>query len=449
MQAPTIEKLPGSKVKLSFVITPEDAQPYVDQAVEALSLNKPIQGFRPGKAPYAEVAKAMGEMTIWEHALELVVRASYMRAIIDHDLDTIGSPEVQVDSVTPKQEMRFTVIAPVSPVIEKLADYTKERVTFNPRNITEEEMEKAVQELRRMQRKEVVTKEPATRESAVVIDLEIKKDNVILEEGTARGYRIYLNEDHYIPGFTDKLIGIKEGEERTFTLPFPESHYQKHLAGKDVDFSAKATAVFTVELPELNDEFAKTLGQPTLAELKAIVRRNMELEEEDKARDKSEIELLEKLTDDSTFGDIPELLINDEVRKMISEMEHGVEDRGMKMEDYLASIKKTRDELKLEFVPQAMRRIKAATLIKEVSKRENVRVSDEELDTEIDHILSGLREDDKETRARIVSPEYREYVSIMMRNRKALDILRKHGISGYPEEEKHECHDEHCDHHHG
>jgi len=121
----------------------------------------------------------------------------------------------------------------------------------------------------------------------------------------------------------------------------------------------------------------------------------------------------------------------------------------MKMDDYLSSIKKTRDELKMEFVPQAMRRIKAATLIKEVAKRENIHVTDEELDTEIDHILAGLREDDAETRARVASPEYREYVAIIMRNRRALDVLRKNGIKGYPEvTEEEECHDENCGHEH-
>jgi len=452
MQKPVIEKVPGSKTKLSFTVTPEEAQPYIDEAVSQLSIEKSIPGFRPGKAPYTEAAKQFGEMKIWEHALERIVRACYMHAILEGDLDTVGSPEISVEQLVPHQEIRFTAIAPIAPTIEKMADYTKPRSEFSPHKVTDEDVEKAVSDLRMMQRKEVASTEPAVDDDLVVIDLDIKKDHVALEDGVARGFRIYLGEESYIPGFTKELLGIKTGEERTFTLPFPTEHFQKHLAGKDADFSVKATGVFKLGLPELNDEFAHSLGQKDMATLKELIRHNLEMEEEGKARDKSEIEMLEKLVDESAFSEIPDLLVNEEIRKMIAELESTVTERNMKMENYLSSIKKTRDELKLEFVPQAMRRIRVATLIKEVAKRENIHVTDEELDTEIDRILAGLREDDAEARARVASPEYREYVAIIMRNRKALDVLRKNGIKGYPkqerEDEDHDCVDEHCDHDH-
>jgi len=126
MQAPTIEKLPGSKVKLSFVVTPEEAKPYIDEAVAELSQSKPIPGFRPGKAPYAEIVKTFGEMKIWEQALERIVRARYVAAVLENDLDPVGSPEISVEKLTPNQDLAFTVIAPVAPIVEVLADYKKE-----------------------------------------------------------------------------------------------------------------------------------------------------------------------------------------------------------------------------------------------------------------------------------------------------------------------------------
>jgi trigger factor len=446
MQAPNIEKLAGSKIKLSFIVTPEEAKPYIDEAVTELSISKSIPGFRPGKAPYAEIVKAYGEMAIWEHALERIVRAQYVKAVLDNDLDPVGSPEINVDKLTPNQDISFSVTAPVAPIVETMADFKKERVTFKANEVTDEQVDKALKEIRMMQRKEVASTEPLDKEGAIVIDLEIKKDNVTLEEGTANNYKIFLSEPHYIPGFTDQLIGMKEGEGKTFTLKFPEEHYQKHIAGKDVDFHVKAKQVFTLELPELNDDFAKALGQASMDVLKELIKKNISIEEKNRAREKSEIELLEKLVDESRFSDVAEMLINEEVIKMISELQRSVEERGMKMEDYVASIKKTRDELKLEFIPQALRRIRAATLIKHVAKAEGIAITDEEVDTEIDRILAGIPEKEKETRDRVVSPEYREYVGIMMRNRKSLDLLRKHGIKGYPEtSEEDECDEEDCD----
>ncbi|MCL4732873.1 trigger factor [Patescibacteria group bacterium] len=433
MQIPAPETLPGSKLKLVFTVTPEEAKPYIDEAVRALGEAKPIPGFRPGKAPYAEIAKACGgEMRIWEAALERIVKAWYMRAVLDQDIDTVGSPEVQVDQLTPGSDIKFTVIAPIAPNVASLADYHIPRVTFTARQATDEDVTKALEELRRMQRKEVVKLQPATKEDLIVIDLEMKRDHVILEGGTAQGYRVYLAEEHYIPGFTEKLIGMSTGEERTFTLAFPEGHYQKHLSGKSVDFTAKAKQIFALELPELDDAFAKSLGQETLDALKSVLKSNIQLEETERAKDKSEIELLEKLVDASGFSDVPELLVNEEVAKMLHELEHAVEDRGMNFSDYLASIKKSKDELKLDFAPQAIRRIKTATLIKEIAKKEQVRVTDEDLDREIDRILSGLRDDDKDTRERVSSPEYREYVAILLRNQKTLDLIKRAGIEGYP-----------------
>lgn len=445
MQAPTIEKLQGSKVKLSFVVTPEEAKPYLDEAVSELSASKPIPGFRPGKAPYSEIVKIFGEMTIWEHALERIVRARYVSAVLENDLDPVGSPEISVEKLTPNQDIAFTVIAPIAPIVETMADYKKERITFTAKDVTDEQLEKAVKELRMMQRKETASTEPLEKDGAIVIDLEIKKDNVILEDGTANNYRIYMTEPHYIPGFIDQLVGMKAGEEKTFKLEFPKEHYQKHLAGQPVEFHVKAKTVFKLDLPELNDDFAKTLGQASMDALKELIKKNLSLEEEGRAREKSEIELLEKLVDESRFSDVPEMLVNEEVIKMLGELQRSVEERGMKMEDYLASIKKTRDELKLEFAPQALRRIRAATLIKHVAKAEGIKITDEEADVEVDRILANIPDTDKETRERVSSPEYREYVAIMMRNRKALELLRKQGIKGYPEEQEH-VHDEHCNH---
>src|SRR3990167_2677459 len=360
MNKPTVEHLHGSKVKLSFHVTVEEARPFLDETVRAMSEANPIQGFRPGKAPYAEAVKAYGEMRVWQNALERIVRSRYLRAVLDQDLDTVGSPEVRVDKLTPGADIEFTVIAPVAPKVTKLADYSAPLVDFTARTVTDADVLKALGDLRTMRRKEVRSTEPATNEDLVVIDLDMKKDKVTLEGGTGRDYRIYLTEDNYIPGFADKLVGVKEGEERTFTLKFPESHYQKHLAGKDVDFTATTKGVFKLELPDLDEAFAASLGQSSLDALKKGV-----------------------------------------------------------------------DELKLEFVPQAVRRIKAATIVKEISKREKVTVTDTELDHEIDHILEGIKSDDRETRERVSSPEYREYVAILLRNQKTLEVVKQKAIRNY------------------
>ncbi|MEN9558575.1 MAG: trigger factor [Candidatus Parcubacteria bacterium] len=431
MNTPTIKHLPGGKAALTFTISPEEAQPYIDEAVRVLQEAKPIPGFRPGKASYAEVAKAFSEMRIWETALERVVRASYLKALIDLDLDTVGSPEIQVEKLVPGHPISFTATAPLMPRVEKLADVNASITEYSARTVSDEEVDKALTDLRRMQRKEVRTLEAATKDHLVILDLGMKRENVPLEGGAGRDYRVFLGEEHYIPGFTEKLIGMNEGEERTFTLKFPDGHYQKHLSGQDVDFTAKATGIFRLEMPALDEAFAKSLGQESVDALNNVLRENLNEEEAERARQKCEIAMLEALVDASTFTDIPEILVNEEVRKMVAELEHSLEERGMNTEDYLTSIKKTLDTLRMEFVPQAIRRVKTATLIKEVAKRENIAVTDAEIDHDLDHILDSLRPDDTQTRERVTSPEYREYMGIMLRNQKTLELLKGRCIKGY------------------
>ena len=424
MSEPIISTLDRSRIKIEFTVTPEEAKPYLDEAVKDLTTAKPIQGFRPGHATYEDAKRAFGEMKIWETALERIVRAFYVRTILAQKINTVGSPEVSVEQLVPGQPIKFTVIAPIAPEVKTFADLAKCKVAVKKTDVKDEQVSEAIEQMRKMRRSEALVDRPATIEDLVIVDLEMKKDHVILEGGTGRDYRVYLGEEHYIPGFSKELANIKAGEERTFTLPFPGEHFQKHLAGQRVDFTAKAKGVYELKMPEANDEFAKGVGLDTIVALREKLKENIALEEGRRAQEAAEIAMLEKLVDASTFTDVPDLLVNEEVHRMIHELEHGVEEQGMKWPDYLSSIKKTGDELKLDFAPQAIRRIKTAVLIKALANRESINVSDEDLDKEVDRVLTGLRADDKETRERVASPEYREYMAIQMRNRKTLEWVK-------------------------
>lgn len=424
MSQPKITQLPKSEVKIEFVVTADEAKPYLDEAVRELSTAKPIPGFRPGKATYEDAKRAYGEMRIWETALERIVRAQYVKTVLGESLETVGSPAVSVEQLVPGQDIKFTTISPLAPSVTTFPDYAECRVEIKKKDATDEDVANALEEMRRMRRTETLVDRAATNEDLVLIDLDMHKDHVALEGGTARDHRVSLNEAHYIPGFAEQLVGSKAGEKRTFTLKFPEGHFQKHLAGQDVEFTANVKSVHELTLPPLDDAFGQGVGLKDLQELKDKLKENLQAEHDQRARESSEIELLDKLVDHSSFSDVPELLLNEEIRRMVHELQHGVEEQGMEWSAYLASLKKTADELKLDFAPQAQRRIRTAVLIKAISKKENITVTDEELDKEIDRILTRVPAGDAETRERVSSPDYRDYVAVQLRNRKTLEWLR-------------------------
>ncbi len=429
-----VTQLPKSEVKLEFTVSVEEARPYMEEAVKELSAARPVPGFRPGKLPFADGMRLYGPMVVLEHALERIVRASYVRAVVDNKLSPVGSPNVNVDQMTPDQPIKFTVIAPVEPTVTKLPELKDCSIERKGTKIDESQIDNTIEQIRKMRRSEAAVDRAATADDLVVIDLEMKKDNVIIDGGAGAGYRVYLSEEHYIPGFAKELIGIKAGDERNFTLPFPKEHYQKHIAGQDINFNVKAKEVFELQLPAVDEEFSKAVGATDVADLRKKIRENMENESNQKADEAAEVAMLEQLTEKSTFTDIPEILVNEEVRRMIAELQQGIDQQGMKWEDYLSNIKKTADDLKIEFAPQAVRRIKSAVLIKAFAKEAGVEVKDEEVDEEIDAILNSLRKGDNETRARVTSPDYRDYVMIQMRNRKALEWLKDKCVKNVTED---------------
>lgn len=428
MTHPVINRLPKSRVELTFTITPDEVKPYLDEAAKRISESRPLKGFRPGKAGYDDVKRAYGEMAIWEATLEPLVRSRYVKAVLDENIETVGQPEINVDTLVPGQPIVFTVTANVMPQATKVAEYSTPRVTRKQRTVADEEVEKAIEELRLMRRTEAVTASAATKDHLVDIDLDILKDNVLIEGGSTKNHRVFLNETHYIPGFAEKLVGVKKGDETRFELDFPADHYQKHLAGAPATFQVKVNEVYELAKPELNDEFAKGVGVESVEKLRELIRTNLQEEEDRRASEAAEIELLQTLTKESTFSEIPDLLVSEEVRRMIRELQSTLEERGGNMEDYLSSLKRSKDDLALDFIPQAMDRIKTAVLIKAIAKLENIAASDADIDAEQDRLLAGVKADDKNTREIIISPEYRDYIASQMRNRQVIELLKQKGI---------------------
>lgn len=428
MNKPIINRLPRSRVEIKCTVGVADAKPYLDQAVIDISTSRPIKGFRPGKATYEDVSRAYGEMAIWEAAVERIVRATYVKAILDEQLETIGSPSIALDKLVPNEEIAFTVTADLMPTATRLADYSKPIVDEKKKTVSAADIDVAIQDLRKMRRTEAASDKALTMDDLAIVDLEIKKDNVPLEGGVSHDFRVYLNESTTIPGFSEKLVGAKKGDVLDFELTFPKDHYNKTLAGELVTFHTTIKEVYELKLPELNDEFAKGLGIGSMDKLRELITANLQQETDHKADEAAEIELLEKLVKESRFSEIPEILINEEVRRMIAELSQGIESQGGNFDDYLGSLKKTPDQFRMDFIPRAIERIQTAIFLKEVSKQEALTVPDTEIDAEVDRILGSLRPDDAETRERVSSPEYREYIAAQMKNRAVVKLLKEKGV---------------------
>lgn len=415
--------LPKSGAELRIEVGPEEISADLAAAAKRISESTKIPGFRPGHASYDVIKSRVGEMKIWEEALETIIRRTYGEALRQNNLTTVGQPYFSVESLAPGNPIVYKVTTAVLPKIKKLADYQTIKVAKKPVKIEEKDVAGALKQLSRMQTKEQEVSRAATAADKVTVDMEMFLDNVPLEGGQAKGHGIFLEEDYYIPGLNEKLIGIKKDEKREFSLEFPKEHYQKNIAGKKVDFRVTAKAVHELVHPTMDDAFAKSLGQESVEKMRELIKQNMVAEAELKESQKEEVEMLEKIVKDSDFEEIPDIIVNSEIERMIKELEYSVTEQGLEFNKYLENIKKTVSQLKLDFSPRALQRVKTALVVRAIAEKEKIEADDTEVADEIAKAMNQ-HSADPEAQKVLRSEEYMEEARTISKNKKTISFLR-------------------------
>jgi len=418
-----VKKLPRGQAEITIELTAEEYQPFLKQAAQNISQGTKIPGFRPGKADLEIVKKHVGENQVWQEALESAIRKTFVAAIDQEKLLTVGSPQIDVIKLAPGNPVIYKATVSLLPKI-KLADYTEIKIKTKPLEIKKTEMEKRLSDLQKMRAKESLVDRGAKKGDKVEIDFETFLDKVPIDHGAQEKFPIVIGEGTFIPGFEDQLIGLKKEETKNFELKFPAEYHQKSLAGKLASFKVKVNSVFQLDLPELNDDFAKGLGQfKTIKDVEEKIAENLKTDLENQEARRLEEELIDKIIAKSSFEDIPDLLINSEAKKMVEELEHNLSHQGVKLTDYLSHLKKTQEEMLLDFAPQATRRVKSALILREVVQKENINVSDEELDGEIHKVLATYG-NSPEASQELHRPEYQDYLRNALLTQKAVDRLK-------------------------
>jgi len=418
-----LKQLPKSQIELEITVIPTDYTKEMEAAAGRLSQRAAIHGFRPGKAPYDIVKQSLGEIKILEEAIQSIVEKNYHLAITAEKLETIGMPEITIEKMAPNNDFVFKAVAALLPSV-KLADLSK--IDANKKEITvgDKEINDVLENLRKMQAIEVVKEGPATKEDKVEVAMNMSIDKVGVEGGQAPKHQVYLSEGHYIPGFADKLLGMKKDEVKEFSLKFPDEHYQKHLAGKNIDFHVKVNDVYSIEYPEINDELAIKLGQKSVEGLKEILMTNLKQEAQNKEDQRAEAELLEKVILASEFSEVPDVLITSEKQKMFYELKNSLQEQGIEFEKYLKDLKKTEAEIAEDFAERALTRVKAALISRQIAKENGIKVEKEELEKEIEAIRVTYKNDPKVEEA-LKRPEVLDTLAATIQNKKVITWLKE------------------------
>ncbi len=419
--------LQKSQLELNVEITWDEFKPFIKKAVEQISKETQIQGFRPGKAPYEVVKQKIGEMGILEQAARLAINKTLDEVIVKNtNKRAIGQPEVSIIKLAADNPFVYKVIVSLLPEIV-LGEYKGLKIKQKKEEIKPKEIDKIIENLREARVQEILVNRAIKNGDKALVDIKMFLDKVPLEGGQSKDTSVLLGKNYIVPGFDRQLLGLKKGDKKTFLLPYPKDHFMKNIAGKMVEFKVLIKGVYERKLPDLDDKFAQDYGLKDIEELKKNVTKSVKMEKEREAATKAEKEMLEKLVNKAKFGDLPEFLVKHEGEVMMHELEHAVEEQGGKFSDYLASLKKTKDELALDMLPQAVQRVKVSLLIREIAKKEKITISKEMVDENIKRLAQQFK-NDKENLQKIHSPEYRDYTVNVLTSRKTVDKLRKWNI---------------------
>lgn len=381
----SIKKLKNSEVELVVVLNKEDLLKYASEAEKGLAEQIQIGGFRPGKAPKEMVRKHLGEKTIREEALSLAVQASLAKALSEQELEVIEQTDLKIKE-NKADRLIYEVKLLVFPEI-KLGDYKNINVKKNTVSVTEAEVNSVLDDVVKSRTVLKEVERPAKLGDKVEVDFEVRDKGTLIDGGKSENHPVILGENKFIPGFEAEIVGMKAGEKREFSLKAPDDYFQKTIAGKELDFAVTVKRIEERIAPKLDDEFARSLGKfSSKSELEENVKAGLTLEKETREKERVRLAILKEIAD-KTAVSLPMVLVEKRLDSMIQGFDNELHQKGMELGLYLAHIKKTQDDLRRDWHSKAEEQVKLGLVAQAVAKAERLRVSEEDVDAELQVLL--------------------------------------------------------------
>lgn len=418
-----VEKIERNRVVLQVEVETGEMEKGIHQAYKKLVKKVNIPGFRKGKAPRKILENYIGKEYLLSEAADIILPNAYYDAVQENALEPIDQPEVEVVQLEDGQPFIFKATVDVKPEV-KLGEYKGLEVKKKAYEVKEEDVQKFLENLQQRYAK-LVNKENGNAEKGdiALIDFEGFIDGEAFPGGKGENYSLEIGSGTFIPGFEDQLIGMAAEEEKEINVTFPEDYHQEDLAGKPATFKVKIKGIKTKELSPIDDEFAKDVSEfETLEELKNDTRNKLKETAENRSQDEIRTELINKVVESSEV-EIPNIMIERRIASFINDFANRVQQQGLSFEKYLELSGLSLDQLKDNYRAQAEKSVKTDLVLEAVAKKENIDVSEEELDKEVEQIAKVYRQDPKAFKAYLASQGTLDSLKQSIILDKAVDLL--------------------------
>ena len=420
------QKTEHSTYELEIAVEKDVFEAAVSKVYRKQVKNINVPGFRKGKAPRAIIEKMYGKGVFYEDAINELLPTVYEEAIKEADIkDIVAQPEFDIVSID-ENGLVLSAVITVKPDVE-IADYAGIAVEKTVAPVTDEELDREIETVRERNSREIkVTDRAAELGDVAVLDYEGFADGVAFDGGKGEDFSLKLGSGQFIPGFEEQVVGHNVGEEFDINVQFPTEYHSAELAGKPAIFKIKLHKLNKVELPALDDDFAKDVSEfDTFAEYKADVKAKIEKRHESKA----DAEVEEKLVDaliEKLQAEIPEAMFVNETENFLRDYDNNLRMSGLDLKTYMQYTGRSLDDLRNDFRPRAEKQVKARLALEKIAALENLEASEEDINAEYDRIANAYNVPVDQVKASIDAAAIAEDMKV----KKAMDLVKEKAVIG-------------------
>lgn len=397
-----IEKLKGA-VKATVSIDEKEWDLELESAYNKTKYKYALPGFRKGKAPRRVIEKNYGEGVFFEDAFNESASKSY-RTVLEQNADIIpvDSPKLDIIDFPEKDKaLKYSLTITVMPEVT-LGEYKGLEIQKAEYPVNKEDIQNEIKTALEKAAKLVKVTDRAVLDGDTVnLDYSGSVNGVKFDGGTAAGQTLIIGSNSFIPGFENQIIGMNTGEVKDISVKFPEDYHAEELKGKDAVFNVKVNEISIKELPALDDAFAKEVSQfETYAEYKADVEKILKERNDSRADNENKNNIVEAITKNAKI-DIPDCMINEEIEYMLQDFEYRLMYmyQGMKLDDYFKYTNSSREDFKKQRRDEAAKNVKTRLVMQAIVKKEDLKVTDEDLDAQIKKVAETSRKSFDEYKA--------------------------------------------------
>lgn len=411
----------NNDVKFTMDFTAEEFEAAVVKAYQASKDQFMIDGFRKGKAPRSIIEKHYGEGIFFEDAINNLFQESYPGAVRELELEVIDSPAAEFSEIGKGKPLTITITVPVYPIIE-VKDYLGVEVEQEEVKVKAEDVDKEIEALQKRNARMVLAERPIREGDTVILDYAGFVGEEQFEGGTAERQELKIGSGMFIPGFEEQLVGVNAGEKKDVVVTFPEEYHADSLAGKEAVFHCEIHEIKEEQLPELDDEFAKDVSEyDTLDELKKATEERLQKYADSQALNAAKDAIIEKVYE-ANKTDVPRVMVEDEIDRMVQELDQQLRYQGLSLEQYLQFMEKEMVAFREELREEATKKVVTRLVLMSIVEAEKVEVSEEELESELKDMATVYNTDVEQVR-QMIGVENITYFMKDIQLKKVIDLL--------------------------